>query len=135
MPADKAVHVILDSYVAHEKRKGSTWLALHQGFPSTHAELLLVGKRRRGLLFQVPAAPAQARHLPSVVDLQAAINLFVHEHTADDRPPFIWKANPDDLSARNREFQTLNRPTRNEMDVHGKFYWIIRFIGAQMAGG
>jgi len=44
----------------------------------------------------------------SVVDLQAAINLLVHECNAQDPRPLVWRAQPDDIiAARNRGFQTL----------------------------
>ena len=40
-----------------------------------------------------------------VVDLQAAINRFVHKHNAHDPKPFIWKASPYDIiSAQYRGF-------------------------------
>lgn len=43
----------------------------------------------------------------SVVDLQAAINHFVTEHSEAPRP-FIWRADPDAIiAARTRGFQAL----------------------------
>ena len=44
----------------------------------------------------------------SVVDLQAAINRFIHEYNAANPQPFIWKADPNEIiAARNRGFRTL----------------------------
>lgn len=35
----------------------------------------------------------------SVVDLEAAINRFIPEHNDSDPKPFVWKANPNDITA------------------------------------
>jgi len=78
MPADKAVHVILDNYATHKQPKVRAWLARH---------------------------PRWTFH--SVVDLQAAINRFIAEHNKEPRP-FVWKADPDDIiAAVRRGHQTL----------------------------
>ena len=65
VPADKAIHVILDNYAAHKKDKVSAWLDRHPtlDFP-LHANLVFVAQCRRGLLCQTHAAQAQARYLP-----------------------------------------------------------------------
>ena len=65
VPADKAIHVILDNYAAHKKGQGQR-LARPSStldFP-LHANLVFVAQCRRGLLCQTHAAQAQARYLP-----------------------------------------------------------------------
>ena len=65
VPADKAIHVILDNYAAHKKGQGQ-----RRARPSStldfplHANLVFVAQCRRGLLCQTHAAQAQARYLP-----------------------------------------------------------------------
>ena len=108
VPADKAIHVILDNYAAHKKDKVSAWLDRHPRwtfhFTPTSCSWLnavegffakLTRRRRKNGIFH------------SLVDLQAAINRFVREYNAANPQPFIWKAHPDDIiAARNRGFQT-----------------------------
>ena len=44
----------------------------------------------------------------SVIELQAAINRFIAEHNEVEAKPFVWRADPDAISAgRNRGFQAL----------------------------
>ena len=44
----------------------------------------------------------------SVVDLQAAINRFIAEHSEVEAKPFVWRAEPEAIIAsRNRGFQAL----------------------------
>jgi hypothetical protein len=64
VPADKAVHVVLDNYATHKHPKVRDWLAT----PSSrqlplHADLVLLGQRRRRLVCQAHPATAQARRL------------------------------------------------------------------------
>lgn len=45
----------------------------------------------------------------SLVDLQAAINRFIHEHNATEAKPFRWTADPDQIiAARHRGFHALD---------------------------
>ncbi len=45
----------------------------------------------------------------SVVDLQAAINRFIAEHNTTEAKPFVWPADPDDITAPgNPGFQMLD---------------------------
>lgn len=70
-----------------------------------HANLVLLAHSRQGLLFLGQLKNGVFR---SLVDLQAVINRFIHEHNADNPKSFIWKANTaDNIAARTRGFQTL----------------------------
>ena len=99
VPAEKAVHAIVDNYATHKHPKVRGWLARHPRwtfhFTPTSASWLnavegffaILAKRRlkRGVF-------------RSVVDLQAAINRFLEEHNEKPKP-FIWKADPDKIIA------------------------------------
>ena len=66
VPADKAIHVILDNYAAH-KRTARSAPGSHRHPRWTfqfHPDILLLAQRRRGLLRQAHPAQAQARRLP-----------------------------------------------------------------------
>ena len=94
VPADKAVHVILDNYAAHKHPKVSAWLNRHKRF-NFHFTATSPSWLKRG-----------AFH--SVVDLQAAINRFVAETNLDPKP-FQWTANPDKIiAAVKRRHQVLD---------------------------
>ncbi len=109
VPADKAIHVILDNYAAHKKDKVSAWLDRHprwtfQFTPTSCSWLNAV----EGFFAKLTRRRLKHGIFHSLVDLQAAINRFVREYNAANPQPFIWKAHPDDIiAARNRGFQTL----------------------------
>jgi len=109
VPADKAIHVILDNYAAHKKDKVQEWLARHPRWtfhftPTSCSWLNAV----EGFFAKLTRRRLKNGVFHSVVDLQAAINRFIREYNAANPKPFIWKANPDDIiAARNRGFQTL----------------------------
>ena len=109
MPADKAIHVILDNYAAHKKDKVRAWLARHPRWtfhftPTSCSWLNAV----EGFFAKLTRRRLKHGVFHSVVDLQAAINRFVREYNTDDPKPFTWKADPDAIiAARNRGFQTL----------------------------
>jgi transposase len=109
VPADKAIHVILDNYAAHKKDKVRAWLARHPRWtfhftPTSCSWLNAV----EGFFAKLTRRRLKHGVFHSVVDLQAAINRFVLEYNAANPQPFIWKAHPDDIiAARNRGFQTL----------------------------
>ena len=111
VPADKAIHVILDNYAAHKKDKVRAWLARHPRFtfhftPTSCSWLNAV----EGFFAKLTRRRLKHGVFHSVVDLQAAINRFVRQYNADDPRPFIWKADPDAIiAARNRGFQTCPR--------------------------
>ena len=109
VPADKAIHVILDNYAAHKKDKVSAWLDRHPRWtfhftPPSCSWLNAV----EGFFAKLTRRRLKHGIFHSLVDLQAAINRFVREYNAANPQPFIWKAHPDDIiAARNRGFQTL----------------------------
>ena len=109
VPADKAIHVILDNYAAHKKDKVSAWLDRHPRWtfhftPTSCSWLNAV----EGFFAKLTRRRLKHGIFHSLVDLQAAINRFVREYNAANPQPFIWKAHPDDIiAARNRGFQTL----------------------------
>ncbi len=109
VPADKAIHAILDNYAAHKKDKVRDWLARHPRWtfhftPTSCSWLNAV----EGFFAKLTRRRLKHGVFHSVVDLQAAINRFVREHNAANPKPFSWKADPDDIiAARNRGFQTL----------------------------
>jgi transposase len=90
VPAGKLVHAILDNYATHKHPKVRAWLARHPRWvfhftPTSGSWLNAVEtffsalsrqRLRRGICC-------------SVVDLQAAINRYLHEHN-DDAKPFVW---------------------------------------------
>jgi transposase len=109
VPADKAIHVILDNYAAHKKDKVRAWLDRHPRWtfhftPTSCSWLNAV----EGFFAKLTRRRLKHGVFHSVVDLQAAINSFIREYNAHDPRPFVWKADPDDIiAARNRGFQTL----------------------------
>ena len=109
VPADKAIHVILDNYAAHKKDKVRAWLARHPRWtfhftPTSSSWLNAV----EGFFAKLTRRRLKHGVFHSLVDLQAAINRFIADHNIHDAKPFIWKADPDDIiAARNRGFQTL----------------------------
>jgi transposase len=111
-PKDKAVHVILDNYATHKQPKVRAWLARHprwtfHSIPTACSwlnavEVFFARRTRRRLKHGV---------FHSVVDLQADINRFVNEHNREPQP-FIWKADPDEITAAvRRGHQTLEQAT------------------------
>ena len=108
MPADKAVHVILDNYATHKQPKVRAWLARHPRWtfhfvPTSCSWLNAV----EGFFAKLTRRRLKNGVFHSVVDLQAAINRFIAEHNKEPRP-FVWKADPDDIiAAVRRGHQTL----------------------------
>ena len=107
VPAGKLIHAILDNYAAHKHPKVRAWLTRHPLDLPLHADLLLLGQRRRDLLRHTHPPPPAPRRLHSLVDLQAAINGYLEEH--NQRPkPFVWTADPDRIIEKvNQGHQTL----------------------------
>jgi transposase len=109
VPAGKVIHAILDNYAAHKKDKVRAWLARHPRWtfhftPTSCSWLNAV----EGFFAKLTRRRLKYGVFHSVVDLQAAINRFIHEYNAANPKPFIWKADPDDIiAARNRGFQML----------------------------
>jgi len=99
VPADKAVHVILDNYAAHKHPKVRAWLDRHPRFtfhftPTSASWLNAV----EGFFAKLFKRRLQRGVFHSLVDLQAAINRFLAEHNMQPKP-FVWTADPDRIIA------------------------------------
>ena len=95
VPADKAIHAIVDNYAARNKDKVRAWLARHPRWtfhftPTSCSWLNAVD----GFFAKLTRRRLKHGVFHSVVDLQAAINRFVREYNAANPQPFIWKADP-----------------------------------------
>jgi transposase len=93
------VHVILDNYAAHKHPRVRQWLDRHERFtfhctPTSCSWLNVV----EGFFAKLTKRRLKRGVFVSVVDLQAAINLFVAEHNTELRP-FTWTADPDKIIA------------------------------------
>jgi len=98
-PAGKVVHVILDNYAAHKHPKVRQWLSRHERFtfhftPTSCSWFNAV----EGFFAKLTKRRLKRGVFRSVVDLQAAINLFLEEHN-DEPKPFTWTADPDKIIA------------------------------------
>ena len=108
VPAGKLVHAILDNYAAHKHPKAGAWLVRHPRWTfhftptscswANAVESFFAKLTRRRL---------QRGVFHSLVDLQAAINRYLAEHS--HRPkPFVWTADPDRIIAKvTRGYQTI----------------------------
>ena len=109
VPADKAIHVILDNYAAHKHPKVRRWLARHPRvtfhfLPTSCSWLNAI----EGFFAKLTKRRLKRGVFCSVVDLQAAINRFLDEHNTQPRP-FVWSADPDRIiAAVKRGHQTLD---------------------------
>ena len=97
VPTDKAVHVILDNYAAHEHTKVRAWHDRHTRFtfhftPTSYSWLSAV----EGFFAKLTKRRLKRGVFHSVVDLQAAINRFVAEHNEKPKP-FTWTADPNKI--------------------------------------
>jgi len=109
IPAGKVVHAILDNVSSHKTPEVRRWLARHPRWtfhftPTSSSWLNAV----EGFFAKLTRRRLKHGVFHSVVDLQAAINRFIHEHNEAEAKPFIWRAEPDKIiAASNRGFQTL----------------------------
>lgn len=109
VPAGKVVHVILDNYAAHKHPKVRQWLDRHERFtfhftPTSCSWLNAV----EGFFATLTKRRSKRGVFRSIVDLQAAINRFLHEHNAEPKP-FTWTADPDKIiTAVRRGHQALD---------------------------
>lgn len=108
VPADKAVHAILDNYATHKHPKVIEWLGRHPRwtfhFTPTSASWL---NAVEGFFAVLAKRRLKRGVFKGVVDLQAAINRFVADHNQHPKP-FVWTADPDKIiAAATRGHQTL----------------------------
>jgi transposase len=99
VPANKAVHVILDNYATHKHPKVRKWLDRHPRFtfhftPTSSSWLNAV----EGFFAKLSRRRLKRGVFRSVRELKAAINRFLDE-TNNDPTPFTWTADPDKIVA------------------------------------
>ena len=99
VPTGSQVHAILDNYAAHKHPKVRAWLDRHPRWtfhfvPTSCSWLNAV----EGFFAKLSKRRLKRGAFHSIVDLQAAINRFVHEHNAEPSP-FTWTADPDRIIA------------------------------------
>jgi len=99
MPADKAVHVVLDNYATHKHPKVIAWLQRHQRFtfhftPTSCSWANAV----EGLFAKLTRQRLKRGVFTSIVALQAAINRFIAQ-TNDQAKPFVWIKSADAILA------------------------------------
>jgi transposase len=99
VPADNAVHVVLDNYATHKHPKVTAWLKRHQRFtfhftPTSCSWANAV----EGLFAKLTRQRLKRGVFTSIVDLQAAINRFIAE-TNDKPKRFVWTKSADAILA------------------------------------
>ncbi len=109
VPADKAIHVILDNYAAHKKDKVRAWLARHPRFTFHFTPTSCSWLNAVETFFAKLAKRRLKRGVfASVVALQEAINRFLAAHNRDPKP-FTWRADPNAIiAAAKRGYQALD---------------------------
>jgi transposase len=96
VPADKAVHVVLDNYATHKHPRVKAW---HQRFtfhftPTSCSWANAV----EGLFAKLTRHRLKRGAFTSIVELQAAINRFIAD-TNDKPKPFVWTKSTDAILA------------------------------------
>jgi transposase len=99
VPANKAVHVVLDNYATHKHPKVTAWLNRHRRFtfhftPTSCSWANAV----EGLFAKLTRQRLKRGVFTSIVELQAAINRFIAE-TNDKPKPFVWSKSADAILA------------------------------------
>jgi transposase len=99
VPADEAVHVVLDNYATHKHPKVTAWLKRHQRFTFHFAPTSCSWANAvEGLFAKLTRQRLKRGVFTSIVDLQAAINRFIAE-TNDKPKPFVWTKSADAILA------------------------------------
>src|SRR3974390_283948 len=90
VPADKAVHVVLDNYATHKHPRVKAWLQRHPRFTFHFtATSCSWANAVEGLFAKLTRHRLKRGVFTSILELQAAINRFIAE--TDDKPkPFAW---------------------------------------------
>jgi transposase len=99
VPADKAVHVVLDNYATHKHPRVKAWLQRHPRFtfhftPTSCSWANAV----EGLFAKLTRHRLKRGVFTSIVELQATINRFIEE-TNDKPKPFVWTKSADAILA------------------------------------
>ena len=109
IPADKAIHAILDNYATHKHAKVRDWLARHPRWtfhvtPTSSSWLNAV----EGFFAKLTRRRLKHGVFRSVQDLETAIANFLTHHNTSEAKPFTWTADPDKIiAARNRGFHKV----------------------------
>ncbi|PYX07557.1 MAG: IS630 family transposase [Acidobacteria bacterium] len=97
LPADLAVHLVLDNYATHKTQEIRQWFLRHPRytlhFTPTHSSWLNQVERWFGLLSQRQIK--RGSHY-SVRELEAAIAEFIAIHNPQPKP-FVWTKSADDI--------------------------------------
>ena len=97
LPADLAVHLVLDNYATHKTKEIRQWFLRHPRytlhFTPTHSSWLNQVERWLGLLSQRQIK--RGSHY-SVRELEAAIAEFIAIHNQQPKP-FVWTKSADDI--------------------------------------
>jgi len=99
VPADKALHVVLDNYATHKHPKVRGWLARHPRvtFHFTPTSCSWANAVERWFA-KLTRQRLKRGVFTSIVELQTAINRFITE--ANDKPkPFVWTKSADAILA------------------------------------
>src|SRR5262249_43674947 len=112
VPADKAVHVVLDNYATHEHPRVTAWLARHPRFTFHFTPTSRSWANAFEALF--PTLPRQRLNRgfsTSIADLQAPITRFITK-TNDNPKPFVWTKSADTI------FAAVNRGRQASDFIH-----------------
>jgi transposase len=99
VPADKAVHVVLDNYATHKHPKVRDWLARHRRFTFHFTPTSCSWANAVESWFAKLTRQRLKRGVfTSIVELQTAINRFIAD--ANGKPkPFVWTKSSDAILA------------------------------------
>src|SRR5271168_2833167 len=100
VPAQKAVHAIIDNYAAHKHPKVMEWLARNPRFvfhftPKSASWLNAV----EGLFAKLEKQSLKRGVFRSVDELKAAIHDYLEHHNADPKP-FVWTKSAQEILAK-----------------------------------
>ncbi len=99
VPANQAIHAIVDNYATHKHEKVRAWLARHPRWtfhftPTSCSWLNAV----EGFFAKLTGRRLKRGVFHSVVDLHGAINRFIKEQNHKPKP-FTWNADPNEIIA------------------------------------
>jgi transposase len=99
VPADKAIHVVLDNYATHKHPKVRDWLARHPRFtfhftPTSCSWANAV----EGWFAKLARQRLKRGVFTSIVELQTAINRFIVDANGNPKP-FVWTKSSDAILA------------------------------------
>jgi transposase len=114
LPADLAVHLVLDNYATHKTEKIRKWFPRHPRytlhFTPTHSSWLNQVERWFALLSQRQIK--RGSH-SSVRELESAIAEFIALHNQQPKP-FVWTKTADAI------LSSIGRFASRTLEVHGK---------------